>query len=170
MHFEAGDSWEELMEADNQRQLAWLDKIEPWQKDLTWGDTFAVYEPSEQLWAFCRVTPEDEIWPPDEIKNYVPGELAEEKASVAAAWERGFRPCQNFSVYEPTGELADCHVVKALVKLNAEEFECMKAIGWAVDGAIEGRVEIAPEREELTHATIRKMIERVLTPGAVKHA
>ena len=170
MHIEMFDSFDEMMEVENRRQLELLELIEPWQKELTWGDTFAVFEPSADLWVFCRVRPQDEIWPPDEVKDYEPEELEEEKRSTEAAWERGFRPCENFSAWEPQGEIGDCHVLKALLKLTPEEFECMKDIRWALDSALEGNVTIAPEKEELTRATIDKLIHRVLEPGAVKHA
>lgn len=178
MHVESFDSWEEAMEADNQRQLDLLPLIEPWQKDLSWGDLFAVYEPSEDLWVFCRVTPEEEIWPAKEledIKNLsekaeLVAERASERHSVMAAWERGFRPCQNFSAWEVQGELSDCHVLKALLKLTPEEFESMRAINWSVKGFIEGEYKLAPSVAEATHKVVRKLIARVLTPGAVKHA
>ena len=183
MHVEAFDTWEQAMEADNQRQLDLLPLIEPWQKELSWGDTFCVYEPSEDLWVFCRVTPEDEMWPPGEIaespgdsprikteKKRLVVERQEEKQMVAATWERGFRPCQNFSIYAPDGELSHCHVLKALLKLEPEEFEAMRGINWNLKGLLRGDGSLAPETESLTKAVILKLIKRVITPGAVKHA
>jgi hypothetical protein len=66
--------------------------------------------------------------------------------------------------------LGDCHVLKALLKLEKEEFEAMRAINWNLKGALEGDVTLAPETEELTRSVITKLIRRVTTPGAVKHA
>ena len=170
MHVESYDSFEEMMEAENRRQLELLPLIEPWQKELTWGDTFAVYEPSADLWVFCRVRTEEELWPASALAEYGAQELAEEKEMTQATWERGFRPCENYSAWEPEGELADCHVLKALLKLTKEEFEAMRGIRWGVERFIEGEVDIAPEKEELVRATIDKLIRRVVEPGAVKIA
>jgi hypothetical protein len=170
MHVESFDSLEEMMAADNQRQLDLLPLIEPWQKELNFGDTFAVYEPSWDLWVFCRVMPVEEIWDPKYAADYLPGEMEQEKQVMLATWERGFRPCQNFSEISPEGEIQDCHVFKALLKLEPEEFECMKAINWNVKGCLEGEVRIAPEKEAQTRTVIAKLIRRVTTPGAVKHA
>ena len=170
MFIDTDTDFEALLERDNQRQLDLLPLIEPWQAALGAGDDFAVYEPSWDLWVFCSVMKEEELWPADSAGDYLPGEMEREKESMRAVWERGFRPCQNYSVMSPEGEQSDCHVLKALLKLEPAEMEAMRGINWDVKGWLGGERVPAPGSEQLTETTVVKLIERATTPGAIKHA
>jgi hypothetical protein len=108
----------------------------PWQTKIKVGDRFVVYEPDWELWAFCQVRADSE---------------------GVTDHERGYRFCDNFSVMCPEGEASDCHVLKALLPIDEDQWEEAAKKGWSVEAMLESTDDLA-FRTALRLITVLKVV------------
>lgn len=115
MHITSYDSLEAMVADMQENERRANDTVLPWQTRLKEGDKFVVFEPDWDLWAFCEVRADS-------------GRVTDHS--------RGYRFCDNYSVMCPEGDMADCHVLKALVVLDDEKWQAAKAHGWNLDSML----------------------------------